>query len=80
MGGTLLRVAASDYAMANDDLDPTPASAFDNAIGKWRAEQETPWMRIKHVTTRANLQPHLAPQLASGRLLRILDVGGGTGI
>ena len=33
-------------------------------------------MRIKHVTTRANLQRHLATE----RPLRILDAGGGTGI
>ena len=33
-------------------------------------------MRIKHVTTRANLQPHIVAE----RPLRILDVGGGTGV
>ena len=58
----------------------TPADAFDQAVDKWVDQQQTPWMRIKHVTMRSNLIKHLPQLSASDQPLRILDAGGGTGI
>jgi S-adenosylmethionine-dependent methyltransferase len=52
----------------------TPASAFDNSMEQWIQDNKLPWMKLKTDLGLHNLRKHL-----SGRSLRILDAGGGSG-
>ncbi len=52
----------------------TQAETFNNYMPVWKAEQQTPWFRLRYTTVQANLRRHLAQ-----RPLEILDVGGGNG-
>ena len=53
----------------------TPVSVFDSAIEKWLDNENRPWGKLKTTLTREHLLRHLP-----AGPLRILDVGGGTGI
>ncbi len=52
----------------------TPASAFDESIDRWIAENDLPWMKLKTEIGLNNLKKHLP-----AKSLRILDAGGGNG-
>ena len=52
----------------------TLAETFDSHMSVWKAEQDTPWVRLRYTTAQANLLRHL-----DERLLQILDAGGGNG-
>ncbi|HRW10320.1 MAG TPA: methyltransferase domain-containing protein [Caldilineaceae bacterium] len=53
----------------------TTAAAFSAAMPAWKANQETPWGRLRYRIIQANL----ADQLPAAPL-RIIDVGGGNGV
>ncbi len=52
----------------------TPASAFDESIDRWIAENDQPSMKLKTELGLSNLKKHMP-----GKSLCILDAGGGSG-
>jgi S-adenosylmethionine-dependent methyltransferase len=52
----------------------TSPDTFNNTIHAWKAEQDTPWFRLRYSVVQHNLLRHL-----DQTPLRILDVGGGNG-
>lgn len=53
----------------------TPPEVFDSQIERWLTEQDQPWLRLRYTLVQALLARHL-PE----RRLRVLDLGGGSGI
>jgi S-adenosylmethionine-dependent methyltransferase len=50
-------------------------SEFDARVAEWEEHKGLPWGRLLYSTSHLNLQRHI-----EGRCLRVLDVGGGTGV
>ena len=57
----------------------TSPHIFDDHMLDWKAEQQTPWFRLRYTTVRANLLRHFS-ESTGDQPLRILDVGGGNGV
>jgi S-adenosylmethionine-dependent methyltransferase len=53
------------------------AEVFDQRMGQWRAERETPWSRLRFAIVAHTLSKTIAR--LGGGAWRILDVGGGDG-
>jgi S-adenosylmethionine-dependent methyltransferase len=51
------------------------ADEFGQVLHKWKNENTMPWGRLRYSTSRMNIARH-----TEGRVLRILDVGGGDGM
>ena len=53
----------------------TQPETFNDHMSVWKAEQNTPWFRLRYTTVHTNLLRHL-----ERRPLQVLDVGGGNGL
>lgn len=56
-------------------MNITPPEIFNTHIDRWLSEQDQPWLRLRYTLVRALLARHLPD-----RPLRVLDIGGGSGI
>jgi len=75
--GKALQSGAIDLRVA---LSETRATlAFENGLSRWKEEQTTLRLRLRHALSHRFLDEHLPSPMASSTDYRVLDAGGGAG-